>query len=48
MLSPYRGVMHAVVHGWADAVTTDGRAWTLYERYQVEHNHREPTFPKCP
>ena len=32
MLSPYRGVMHVVVHGWADAVTTDGRAWTLYVR----------------
>jgi len=32
MLSPYRGVMHAVVHDWADAVTTDGRTWTLYVR----------------
>jgi len=32
MLSPYRGVMHSVVRDWADAVTTDGRAWTLYVR----------------
>jgi len=30
MLSPFRGVMHSVVTGWADAVTTDGRNWTLY------------------
>lgn len=32
MLSPYRGVMHSVVTGWADAVTIDGRNWTLYVR----------------
>lgn len=32
MLSPYRGIMHSVVTQWADAVTTDGREWTLYVR----------------
>ena len=32
MLSPFRGVMHSVVTGWADAVTIDGRHWTLYVR----------------
>jgi hypothetical protein len=32
MLSPFRGVMHSVVTRWADAVTTDGRQWTLYVR----------------
>ncbi len=32
MLSPYRGVMHCVETGSADAVTTDGRHWTLYVR----------------
>ena len=32
MLSPFRGVMHSVVTRWADAVTTDGREWTLYVR----------------
>ena len=32
MLSPFRGVMHSVVTGWADAVTIDGRNWTLYVR----------------
>ncbi len=32
MLSPFRGVMHSVVTEWADAVTTDGREWTLYVR----------------
>jgi hypothetical protein len=32
MLSPYRGVVHSVVTRWADAVTTDGRRWTLYVR----------------
>jgi hypothetical protein len=32
MLSPYRGLMHCVVTEWADAVTTDGRSWTLYVR----------------
>lgn len=32
MLSPYRGVMHCVDTGSADAVTTDGRRWTLYVR----------------
>ncbi len=32
MLSPYRGVMHSVVTQWGDAVTTDGRSWTLYVR----------------
>lgn len=32
MLSPYRGVMHCVETGSADAVTTDGRSWTLYVR----------------
>lgn len=32
MLSPYRGVMHSVVTEWADAVTIDGRNWTLYVR----------------
>lgn len=32
MLNPYRGVMHSVVTEWADAVTTDGRRWTLYVR----------------
>lgn len=32
MLSPYRGVMHSVVTQWADAVTIDGRNWTLYVR----------------
>ena len=32
MLSPFRGVMHSVVTRWADAVTTDGRHWTLYVR----------------
>lgn len=32
MLGPYRGMMHSVVTEWADAVTTDGRTWTLYVR----------------
>ncbi|MCG6967694.1 MAG: hypothetical protein LJE59_14430 [Chromatiaceae bacterium] len=32
MLGPFRGVMHSVVTEWADAVTTDGRGWTLYVR----------------
>jgi Fe-S-cluster formation regulator IscX/YfhJ len=32
MLSPYRGVMHCVETGSADAVTTDGRNWILYVR----------------
>ena len=32
MLNPFRGVMHSVVTGWADAVTIDGRDWTLYVR----------------
>lgn len=32
MLSPFRGVMHCVVTDLADAVTTDGRRWTLYVR----------------
>jgi hypothetical protein len=32
MLNPFRGVMHSVVTPWADAVTTDGRHWTLYVR----------------
>lgn len=32
MLNPFRGVMHSVVTEWADAVTTDGRHWTLYVR----------------
>jgi Fe-S-cluster formation regulator IscX/YfhJ len=32
MLSPYRGVMHCVETASADAVTTDGRRWTLYVR----------------
>lgn len=32
MLNPFRGVMHCVVTGWADAVTIDGRHWTLYVR----------------
>lgn len=32
MLSPFRGVMHCVETEWADAVTVDGRRWTLYVR----------------
>ena len=32
MLSPFRGIMHSVATRWADAVTTDGRHWTLYVR----------------
>lgn len=32
MLNPYRGLMHSVATQWADAVTTDGRHWTLYVR----------------
>jgi hypothetical protein len=32
MLSPFRGIMHCVATRWADAVTTDGRRWTLYVR----------------
>ncbi len=32
MLNPFRGIMHSVVTEWADAVTTDGREWTLYVR----------------
>ncbi len=32
MLSPFRGIMHCVATRWADAVTTDGRHWTLYVR----------------
>lgn len=30
ILNPFRGVMHSVVTKWADAVTVDGRNWTLY------------------
>lgn len=32
MLSPFRGIMHCIVNDSADAVTTDGRVWTLYVR----------------
>ena len=32
MLGPFRGIMHSVATRWADAVTTDGRHWTLYVR----------------
>ncbi|MCB1788425.1 MAG: hypothetical protein KDJ33_19380 [Gammaproteobacteria bacterium] len=32
MFNPFRGVMHTVTTRWADAVTTDGRNWTLYVR----------------
>jgi len=32
ILNPFRGAMHTVRMQWADAVTTDGRNWTLYVR----------------
>ncbi len=30
ILNPFRGAMHVVRTRWAEAVTTDGREWTLY------------------
>lgn len=30
LLNPYRGVVHVIRHGSAEAVTTDGVAWDLY------------------
>lgn len=32
ILNPFRGAMHTLKMKWADAVTTDGRNWTLYVR----------------
>lgn len=51
MLSPFRGIMHCIVNDSADAVTTDGRVWTLYVRGECLYDdlpdldHREVTIP---
>lgn len=41
MLSPFRGLMHCVETEWADAVTTDGREWTLYVRGECLYDDPE-------
>ena len=51
MLSPFSGIMHCIVNDSADAVTTDGRVWTLYVRGECLYDdlpdldHREVTIP---
>ena len=51
MLSPFRGIMHCIVNDSADAVTTDGRVWTLYVRGECLYDdlsdlgNRQVTIP---
>ena len=47
MLNAFRGVMHCVVSPWADAVTKDGRSWTLYVRKECLYGDNDSTVSRA-